>query len=32
LQTSRFKKFNSKQRFAKLGLVRKLIFVLQTEA
>jgi hypothetical protein len=31
LQTSRFKKFNSKQRFAKLGLVRKLLFVLQTE-
>jgi hypothetical protein len=31
LQTSRFKKFNTKQRFAKLGLVRKLLFVLQTE-
>lgn len=31
LQTSRFKKFNIKQRFAKLGLVRKLLFVLQTE-
>jgi len=31
LQTSRFKKFNAKQRFAKLGLIRKLLFVLQTE-
>jgi hypothetical protein len=31
LQTSRFKRFNIKQRFAKLGLVRKLLFVLQTE-
>lgn len=31
LQTSRFKKFNIKQRFAKLGLVRKLLFVLQTQ-
>jgi len=31
LQTSRFKRFNIKQRFAKLGLVRKLLFVLHTE-
>lgn len=31
LYTSRFKRFNIKQRFAKLGLVRKLLFVLQTE-
>jgi hypothetical protein len=31
LQTSRFKRFNIKQRFAKLGLVRKLLFALQTE-
>lgn len=31
LQTSRYKKFNSRQRFAKLGLVRKLLFVLQTD-
>lgn len=31
LQTSHFKRFNIKQRFAKLGLVRKFLFVLQTE-
>ncbi|KAF7982777.1 hypothetical protein HWV62_26692 [Athelia sp. TMB] len=31
LKTSRFKRFNIKQHFAKLGLVRKLLFVLQTE-
>ncbi|KAF9466003.1 hypothetical protein BDZ94DRAFT_1252774 [Collybia nuda] len=31
LQTSRYKKFNSRQRFAKMGLVRKLLFVLQTD-
>lgn len=31
LQTSRYKRFNSRQRFVKLGLVRKLLFVLQTD-
>jgi hypothetical protein len=31
LQTSRFKRFNVWQRFAKLGLVRRLLFVLQTD-
>lgn len=31
LQTSRFKRFNIKQRFAKLSLVRKFLFVLQTD-
>lgn len=31
LQTSRFKIFNIKQRFAKLALVRKFLFVLQTD-
>ncbi|GLB39116.1 hypothetical protein LshimejAT787_0602780 [Lyophyllum shimeji] len=31
LQTSRYRRFNSRQKFAKLGLVRKLIFVLQTD-
>ncbi|RDB25611.1 Beige 1 [Hypsizygus marmoreus] len=31
LQTSRYRKFNSRQRFAKMGLVRKLLFVLQTD-
>jgi hypothetical protein len=31
LHTSRYKKFNTKQRFAKMGLVRKLLFVLQTD-
>ncbi|KAJ7856539.1 beach-domain-containing protein [Mycena leptocephala] len=30
LITSRYKKFNVKQRFAKIGLVRKLLFALQT--
>ncbi|KAJ7439485.1 beach-domain-containing protein [Mycena latifolia] len=30
LITSRYKKFNIKQRFAKIGLVRKLLFALQT--
>ncbi|KAG5335279.1 hypothetical protein C0989_001571 [Termitomyces sp. Mn162] len=31
LQTSRHQKFNNRQKFAKLGLVRKLLFVLQTD-
>ena len=31
LQTSRYKKFNAQQRFAKMGLVRKLLFVVQTD-
>lgn len=31
LETSRYKKFNIKQRLAKMGLVRKLLFVLQTD-
>jgi hypothetical protein len=31
LETSRYKKFNIKQRFAKIGLVRRLLFVLQTD-
>lgn len=31
LLASRYKKFNMKQRFAKMGLVRKLLFVLQTD-
>ncbi|KAF5370942.1 hypothetical protein D9615_009793 [Tricholomella constricta] len=31
LQTSRYRRFNSRQKFAKLGLVRKLLFVLQTD-
>lgn len=31
LQTSRFKRFNIWQRFSKLGLVRKLLFVLQSD-
>lgn len=31
LQTSRLKKFNIKQRFAKLNVVRKLLFALQTK-
>lgn len=31
LETSKFKRFNLKQRFAKLSLVRKLLFVLQTD-
>ncbi|KAG5645386.1 hypothetical protein DXG03_006339 [Asterophora parasitica] len=31
LQTSRYRKFNSRQKFAKIGLVRKLLFVLQTD-
>jgi hypothetical protein len=31
LQTSRFRKFNVWQRFAKIGLVRRFLFVLQTE-
>ncbi|KAG7440786.1 beach-domain-containing protein [Guyanagaster necrorhizus] len=31
LQTSRYKTFNIKQRMAKLGLIRRLLFVLQTE-
>jgi len=31
LQTSRYKRFNSRQKFAKMGLVRKLLFVLQTD-
>ena len=31
LYTSRFKRFNAKRRFANLGLVRKLLFVLQTD-
>lgn len=30
LHTSRYKRFNLKQRIAKFGLVRKLLFVLQT--
>jgi hypothetical protein len=30
LHSSRHKKFNVRQRFAKLGLIRKLLFVLQT--
>lgn len=30
LEKSRYKAFNRKQRFSKLGLVRKLLFVLQT--
>ncbi|KAF8584664.1 beach-domain-containing protein [Ramaria rubella] len=30
LETSRYKRFNFKQRIAKFGLVRKLLFVLQT--
>ncbi|KAF7319608.1 hypothetical protein HMN09_00301200 [Mycena chlorophos] len=30
LITSRYKRFNTKQRFAKIGLVRKLLFALQT--
>ncbi|KAH9846387.1 beach-domain-containing protein [Lenzites betulinus] len=31
LDTSRHKRFNSKQRIAKMGVVRKLLFVLQTD-
>ncbi|KAG5653218.1 hypothetical protein H0H81_001695 [Sphagnurus paluster] len=31
LQTSRYHKFNSRQKFAKVSLVRKLLFVLQTD-
>ncbi|KII85493.1 hypothetical protein PLICRDRAFT_44793 [Plicaturopsis crispa FD-325 SS-3] len=31
LRTSRFKSFNVKQRIAKMGIVRKLLFALQTE-
>lgn len=31
LKTSRYRNFNGKQRFAKMGLVRKLLFVLQTD-
>ncbi|KAG6831011.1 hypothetical protein H0H92_013198 [Tricholoma furcatifolium] len=31
LQTSRYRRFNNRQKFAKLGLVRKLLFVLQTD-
>ena len=31
LQTSRFKRFNVKQRMSKMGIVRRLLFVLQTE-
>ncbi|KAK0186450.1 beach-domain-containing protein [Armillaria mellea] len=31
LQTSRYKTFNIKQRMAKLGLIRRLLFALQTE-
>ncbi|KAF5360312.1 hypothetical protein D9758_009126 [Tetrapyrgos nigripes] len=31
LETSRYKKFNTKQRIAKIGLVRRLLFVLQTD-
>ncbi|KAG6877946.1 hypothetical protein C0993_001804 [Termitomyces sp. T159_Od127] len=31
LQTSRYRKFNNRQKFAKLGLVRKLLFVLQMD-
>ncbi len=31
LETSRYKTFNIKQRMAKLGLIRRLLFVLQTE-
>ncbi|KAG6916308.1 hypothetical protein DXG01_007465 [Tephrocybe rancida] len=31
LQTSRYRKFNNRQKFAKLGLVRRLLFVLQTD-
>lgn len=30
LQTSRYKRFNLRQRLAKFGLVRKFLFVLQT--
>jgi hypothetical protein len=31
LQTSRYKRFNVKQRMAKMGIIGKLLFVLQTE-
>ena len=31
LETSKFKRFNLKQRLSKLNLVRKLLFVLQTD-
>ncbi|OJT13456.1 Beige protein -like protein [Trametes pubescens] len=31
LDTSRYKRFNSKQRMSKMGVVRKLLFVLQTD-
>ncbi|KAJ7579061.1 beach-domain-containing protein [Mycena floridula] len=31
LQLSRYKNFNARQRFAKMGLVRKIVFVLQTD-
>ncbi|KAJ8689982.1 beige protein-like 1 [Pleurotus ostreatus] len=31
LQTSRYRRFNSKQRFVKMGLVRKLLFAVQTD-
>lgn len=31
LDTSRHKRFNSKQRLSKMGVVRKLLFVLQTD-
>ena len=31
LETSRYKRFNSKQRIGKLGIIRRLLFVLQTD-
>jgi hypothetical protein len=31
LQTSRYKKFNVKQRMSRMGILRKLLFVLQTD-
>ncbi|KAG6889353.1 hypothetical protein C0992_005581 [Termitomyces sp. T32_za158] len=31
LQTSRYRKFNNRQKFAKIGLVRKLLFALQMD-
>ncbi|KAL4258196.1 Beach-domain-containing protein [Pleurotus pulmonarius] len=31
LQTSRYRRFNSRQRFVKMGLVRKLLFAVQTD-
>ena len=31
VQTSRYKRFNIKQRYHKMGIVRKFLFVLQTD-